>query len=104
MAQRLLQSKYGLNEPAIQRHVVFVCDCSYDESMFAYLTHTFGVANISRWLDRMTHHPRYLLAQRGGIGFTELATLLGNLCITELENQFPTPVRRKTDFSDISPV
>ncbi|NYS62069.1 HAD-IIB family hydrolase [Vreelandella salicampi] len=76
MAQRLLQQKYGLTEPNIQQYVAFVGDSPNDESMFAYLTHTFGVANIGRWLDRMTHHPRYLLAQRGGIGFSELATLL----------------------------
>ncbi|WP_235818934.1 HAD-IIB family hydrolase [Vreelandella massiliensis] len=76
MAQRLLQAKYGLDENAIQQHVAFVGDSPNDEPLFAYLTYTFGVANIGRWLDRMTHHPRYLLAQRGGIGFTELATLL----------------------------
>ncbi|MYL23965.1 HAD-IIB family hydrolase [Halomonas alkaliantarctica] len=76
MAQRLLQQKYDLDTPSIQRHVAFVGDSPNDESLFAYLTHTFGVANIGRWLDRMTYHPRHILAQRGGIGFTELASLL----------------------------
>ncbi|MDR5897845.1 HAD-IIB family hydrolase [Halomonas vilamensis] len=76
MTHRLLQYKYDLNELSIQRHVAFVGDSPNDESLFAYLTHTFGVANIGRWLDRMTHHPRYLLAQSGGVGFNELATLL----------------------------
>lgn len=76
MTQRLLQQKYELTKPSIQQHVAFVGDSPNDETMFAYLTHTFGVANIGRWLDRMTHHPRYLLAQRGGLGFTELASLL----------------------------
>lgn len=76
MTQRLLEQKYGLTESNIQQHVAFVGDSPNDETMFAYLTHTFGVANIGRWLDRMTHHPRHLLTQRGGLGFTELTTLL----------------------------
>ncbi|WP_417533842.1 HAD-IIB family hydrolase [Marinobacterium stanieri] len=76
MSERLLKQKFGLNDAAIQQQVAYVGDSANDEPMFAYLQHTFGVANIRPWLPSMTHHPRHILSANGGLGFNELAQKL----------------------------
>lgn len=76
MAQRLLQTHYGLSHEQILHQVAFVGDAPNDEPLFALLRHTFGVANIGSHLPHMRHRPSCLLEGRSGHGFTELAEWL----------------------------
>lgn len=57
----------------------FIGDSPNDESMFAKLTHTVGVANIAPFLPELAVPPRYLCSQPGGHGFAELAAHLVGL-------------------------
>lgn len=57
----------------------FIGDSPNDESMFAKLTHTVGVANIAPFLPELSVPPRYLCSQPGGHGFAELAEHLVGL-------------------------
>lgn len=50
----------------------YVGDSPNDEPMFAFFPVSVGVANVAGFLDRMTHHPRYVTPGSGGHGFAEL--------------------------------
>lgn len=76
MSERVLKQKFGLDDAAIQQQVAYVGDSANDEPMFAYLHHSFGVANIRRWLPNMAHPPNEILTASGGLGFNELAARL----------------------------
>ncbi|MBR9882700.1 MAG: HAD-IIB family hydrolase [Oceanospirillales bacterium] len=76
MALRLLRNEFNLDDEQILNQVAFVGDSANDESMFAGLKYTFGVANIAQWLTDMRHHPAVLLEQPRGLGFVELADRL----------------------------
>lgn len=57
---------------------VFVGDSANDEPMFAAFKHAIGVANVARFLPRMTAWPKHMTAQPGGHGFVEVANMLLN--------------------------
>lgn len=76
MSQRLLSQRYGLNEHDLLAQVGYVGDAPNDEVMFAFFSHTFGVANIRPHLPFMDAHPNTLLSAIGGLGFVELAQRL----------------------------
>ena len=59
-----------------REQVVFCGDSPNDEPLFEFFDHTVGVANISKFLKSMTHTPRYITSQRGGLGFQQLAQIL----------------------------
>ncbi len=69
-------SALGISPEDIESSVGFIGDSPNDESMFGWLTHTFGVANIASNLEQMQHKPKYLLNNPGGYGFKELADIL----------------------------
>ena len=52
---------------------VFAGDSANDEPMFAAFQHSVGVANVARFLPRMTAGPSFITPSEGGHGFCELA-------------------------------
>ena len=52
---------------------LFVGDSGNDAAAFAWFTHTAGVANVTRFLDRLPVPPRYVARAECGAGFTEIA-------------------------------
>lgn len=90
MSERLLKERFGLDDQRIQQEVAYIGDSANDESMFAYLKHTFGVANIHPWLPRMQAHPREIMTRPGGHGFNELAS---RLCETKAAQEQGKPCR-----------
>ena len=40
--------------------------------MFAHMPHSFGVANIARFVPQLEHLPRYVTPSERGAGFVEL--------------------------------
>jgi HAD superfamily hydrolase (TIGR01484 family) len=71
--RELARTVFGVSEDELTTSWAYVGDSANDEPMFAAFTHTFGVANVADFLDRMAHHPRYVAASPGGHGFAEIA-------------------------------
>jgi len=55
---------------------IFAGDSPNDAPMFAFFSHSVGVANVLDFTDRLTVAPAYVTQSRGGAGFAELAALL----------------------------
>ena len=51
----------------------YVGDSTNDELMFAAFANSIGVANIRRFLDQLTHPPRFVTEGERGTGFAEVA-------------------------------
>ena len=49
----------------------FLGDSANDEPMFGAFGLGVGVANVARFLPRMTHHPNWITTRPGGMGFVE---------------------------------
>ena len=54
----------------------FSGDSPNDEPMFAFFKNAFAVANIQKFLPRLTHKPAYVAKLEGGDGFIEIADRL----------------------------
>jgi HAD superfamily hydrolase (TIGR01484 family) len=52
---------------------VYVGDSSNDEVMFEHMHHSVGVANVTRFLPRMRHRPKYISDHHRGEGFAQVA-------------------------------
>jgi HAD superfamily hydrolase (TIGR01484 family) len=76
MARRLLAERFGWDEAAQKRCVVYLGDSPNDAPMFAGFPLGVGVANIKPLAHLMTHLPAYVTEQEGGEGFAEFAELL----------------------------
>jgi hydroxymethylpyrimidine pyrophosphatase-like HAD family hydrolase len=72
MSERLLR-RWGLGDEELARQVSFAGDSRNDAPMFAFLSKTFGVANILPVLDDLPTKPRWITAKVAGKGFVELA-------------------------------
>ena len=73
MAERVGQEVLGLDLPTLQQRAVFVGDAPNDESMFRRFPLSIGVANIRKHLSAMTQRPAFIVNQRSGLGFVEMA-------------------------------
>lgn len=74
--RRFVADRWGEDLDATRDRWVYVGDSGNDEPMFAHFPHTVGVANVADFLERMTHHPRWITPSPGGTGFAELADAL----------------------------
>jgi len=54
----------------------FVGDSPNDEPMFEFFETSIGVANVSDFLDRMTHHPSLVTKASHGAGFAEAVEMI----------------------------
>lgn len=63
-----------------REQVVFIGDSPNDESMFAAVKWSVGVANIQPFLDTLDRLPVYLTTRPGGHGFAELAAAILKAC------------------------
>ncbi len=72
MTQRYIRDVDDRDFSSSPECYAFVGDSPNDEPMFAAFVHSFGVANIREFLDRLTHHPRTIVSAAGGAGFAEV--------------------------------
>lgn len=73
----LSQGSPGLKtEVPAWKEWLFIGDSPNDEPMFASFEFSVGVANLSKYLDRLQHPPRWITAGESGAGFAEMATKL----------------------------
>lgn len=66
------RDRWGVGLDAEREQWLYVGDSPNDEPMFAFFPVSVGVANVTRFLDRMVAHPTYVTEGVGGHGFAEL--------------------------------
>ena len=76
MTRTLWREEFGIDLERERERFVFSGDSPNDEPMFGYFPHSVGVANVRRFVDRMTVLPKYVTAREAGAGFAELAEIL----------------------------
>ena len=54
-------------------HWAYVGDSTNDQLMFEAFAHSIGVANVQRFVPKLTHLPRYVTQGERGAGFAEVA-------------------------------
>lgn len=72
-ALRVLRELRGVDAGAARARACFVGDSENDAACFAAFPTTVGVANVSRWVSRLSKPPRYVTPSPMGAGFAELA-------------------------------
>ncbi len=72
----LLQRQLGVDPGAALRTFAFVGDSSNDAACFAAYALTFGVANVEKYVARLSVPPRFVSAAAMGAGFAEIARAL----------------------------
>ena len=68
-----VRERWGEDLDADAGRWAYVGDSANDEPMFAAFPVSIGVANVRRFLPRMTAWPRHVCASEGGVGFAEFA-------------------------------
>jgi HAD superfamily hydrolase (TIGR01484 family) len=72
MAKQYARDIFGVSMEEEKDTFAFCGDSPNDEPMFAYFTHSFGVANVRQFLPQMDFHPTTITRAEGGAGFTEV--------------------------------
>ncbi|MFZ4404700.1 MAG: HAD-IIB family hydrolase [Pseudobdellovibrionaceae bacterium] len=73
MTLQLLKNEFLLSPSEAALQCAFCGDSPNDEPMFAFFTHSFGVANVQNFVQHMKSPPTYVAALRGGRGFAQIA-------------------------------
>ncbi len=76
MTRRLFRDLFATDVDSAQEEMIFVGDSPNDVPMFAHFTHSVGVANVRRFLERMDHLPAWVTQNGGGRGFAEMVGVL----------------------------
>jgi HAD superfamily hydrolase (TIGR01484 family) len=77
MAARVAQILWNESEADVAKHYAFVGDSPNDQAAFAFFDASIGVANVARYLDKLSPPPRYVTQASHGRGFAEaIETLL----------------------------
>ena len=76
MAIRFLGERFGYDDAAMRRQVVFVGDSPNDEPMFAHFPNACGVANVIRYETMIKTLPAFAADREGGLGFAQIAAML----------------------------
>lgn len=71
----LLKKLFSFDEKQVDS-VMYVGDARNDEPMFEYFPNACAVANISKWLNLMTHHPAWISTKEYGWGFADIVQTL----------------------------
>ena len=72
----LFAEVFAADIDAIREQVVFAGDSPNDAPMFAFFPESVGVANVRRFVDRMTALPSWITTAEGGFGFAEMVDFL----------------------------
>jgi HAD superfamily hydrolase (TIGR01484 family) len=71
MCKRMVRQWFGLDLDAAPKSCVFLGDSPNDEPMFAHFPNAVGVANVRRYLPRMTSPPAFVTEASHATGFAE---------------------------------
>src|SRR5438552_3703583 len=73
MSRVLFTERFGMDLAESRREIVFAGDSPNDAPMFAFFSHSVGVANVRRFEDLLADKPKYVTRATAGAGFAELA-------------------------------
>jgi hypothetical protein len=76
MARRYLAERFGYDDDADRKAVLFAGDSPNDEPMFAHFPMACGVANVEKYKGIIKHQPCFVARAEGGAGFAEIAQTL----------------------------
>jgi len=72
MTKQYIRDVFGVSLGEENDSFAFCGDSPNDEPMFAYFTHSFGVANVRQFLPQMKSPPATITQSEAGAGFTEV--------------------------------
>jgi HAD superfamily hydrolase (TIGR01484 family) len=72
-SREFLANEMGMNDAQMQSQCGFVGDSPNDEPMWGAFQNSFAVSNIQEFWNDIQKHPKYVMKNRGGAGFVELA-------------------------------
>jgi HAD superfamily hydrolase (TIGR01484 family) len=76
MTRCLFEERFERDLDTVEGDALFVGDSPNDAPMFAYFTHSVGVANVNHFVDQMETLPAWITENSGGRGFAEMVTIL----------------------------
>jgi hypothetical protein len=76
MARRYLAERFGYDDEADRKAVLFAGDSPNDEPMFTHFPMACGVANVEKYKEIIQHPPCFVARAEGGAGFAEIASKL----------------------------
>lgn len=76
MTRLLFTDVFNENLDSVKEQAVFTGDSPNDAPMFAYFTHSVGVANVKMFTDKMSVQPAWVTQKTGGNGFAEMVGIL----------------------------
>ena len=75
-ARLCLRERFGMDLDADNEAFAFCGDSPNDEPMFAFFTLSFGMANIARFEEMLSHPPAYVTTQPNDAGFRQVVDLI----------------------------
>lgn len=72
----MMQNLFHKDLEICNRTCLFIGDSPNDAPMFSYFIHSFGVANVLDYRDRIEVLPQWVTKSKGGKGFSELSEVL----------------------------
>lgn len=76
---KFLKNEFNLEPNQVLEKCIFVGDSPNDEPMFKIFKHSFGVANVLHFKERIKNMPQYVSPSVGGAGFKEITERLLSL-------------------------
>ena len=76
MTKTFMDERFGVDLDAERAAYVFIGDSPNDAPLFAYFSHSIGVANVRAAAHRIEHPPAFVTAAASGAGFVELTERL----------------------------
>jgi hypothetical protein len=73
--RRFLERHRGWSIDTMRERCAFIGDSLNDHEMFEFFPRSAGVANVSRWLNRLPVPPSVVMSRPGGHGFAEFIDL-----------------------------
>ena len=70
---KFLQNEFNIDSKTAIEKCAFVGDSPNDEPMFKTFKHSFGVANVLHFKDKIKHMPHYVSTGIGGEGFKQIS-------------------------------
>lgn len=73
---RFLRERWGVDAGAALHRYAFVGDSGNDGACFSAFRHTFGVANVRRYIGQLSVPPRWIASREMGDGFAQIAEVI----------------------------
>ena len=73
---RFLRERFGVGAGEALLRYAFVGDSGNDAACFSAFRHTFGVANVQKYVRSLSVPPRWIASREMGDGFSEIAEVI----------------------------